>query len=385
MKICQIVPSLEQRHGGPSRSVFALSQALAAAGHVVDLFATDPVQTGVEQQGRLHVTRFAREWPQRLSVSAGLRRALQHSEAGVFHHHGLWLRTLHYAHQRARRDGVLVLSPRGMMSTWAWEHHRWRKQLARHLIHPRALEAVDGWHATSVAEEAEIRARGFRQPVCVAPNGITLPGESARREAAVHWRQICPALAGRRVALFYSRFHRKKRVIELISAWLRHAPGDWLLLLVGIPQEYTAAELEQHVQQNSGAGRVAVFSGENHPPPYAVASLFLLPSHNENFGLVIAEAMAHAVPAVVTDTTPWQALNREACGWCVPWEQYGPALAAATAAGDEDRRTRGQRARAWILREFSWDRTAAHLAEFYHRLRTSPRQADRAPFPLASE
>ncbi len=171
------------------------------------------------------------------------------------------------------------------------------------------------------------------------------------------------------MALFYSRFHEKKRIIELIDLWLEHGPRDWLLLLVGIPQTYTAAMLERYVMRQSGAGRVQAFDGTNQPPPYSVASLFLLPSHNENFGLVVAEAMAHGVAALVTDTTPWRAINSDNLGWCVPWEDYATALQAAAAETPAALRDRGAQARDWVLREFSWDKSAHKLAAFYAQLR----------------
>lgn len=368
MKLCQIVPSLEPQHGGPSRTVHALSAALARIGHSVDLFTTDPATTGTTQDGDLRITRYARDWPQRFCPSKGMRRALQQSDAQVFHHHALWLRTLHYAHAAARRQGVLVVSPRGMMSPWSWQHHRWRKQAARAFVHAGALEAVAGWHATSSAEEAEIRSHGFHQPVCVAPNGVDAPDEGALERARAHWHDVCPATASRPVALFYSRFHRKKRVLELIDLWLESGPRDWLLLLVGIPQEYTPEALEEYVARHPGSGRIAVFSGAGHPAPYAVATLFVLPSHTENFGLVVAEAMAHGVPALVTDTTPWEGMNRESRGWCVSWEQYGAALRAATAETPAALRERGRRASEWVRREFSWDECARRLAAFYATL-----------------
>ena len=151
--------------------------------------------------------------------------------------------------------------------------------------------------------------------------------------------------------------------------WLEHGPRDWLLLLVGIPQDYTPALLDDYVMRQSGAGRVQAFSGINQPPPYSVASLFLLPSHNENFGLVIAEAMAHGVPALVTDTTPWRAINSHGLGWCVPWDDYAAALKTATAEGPPALLTRGAHAREWILREYAWDRSARDLATFYAQLK----------------
>jgi glycosyltransferase involved in cell wall biosynthesis len=369
MRLCHIVPSLESQYGGTSVSVPQLSSALAELGHQVDLLATEPGAGSSRAEGNLRVETFPRDWPQRICPSAALRARLERCDAEVIHHHSLWLRTLHYAHRRARASGAkLVVSPRGMMNTWAWRHRYWRKQLGRLLIHPGALSAVDGWHATSDEEATDIKALGFSQPVCVAPNGIIAPSTADNVRHAKYWLAKCPAVGTRPVALFYSRFHQKKRVLELIDLWLARAPHDWLLLLVGIPQDYTPAMLEQRVIGASGAGRVQVFSGDNEPPPYAVASLFLLPSHSENFGLVIAEAMAAGVPALVTDGTPWSGINVDGRGWCVPWADYGDTLVAATAETHDQLRARGARARDWVSAEFSWGRSAGLLADFYQTL-----------------
>jgi glycosyltransferase involved in cell wall biosynthesis len=369
MKLCEIVPSLEERHGGPSKSVLHLSSALAEAGHEVALLATVAGPGAVTRSERLVVETFHRGWPRRICPSRGLRERLRESDAAVIHHHSLWLRTLHYAHRAAdRRGAALVVSPRGMMSDWAWRHHRGRKRLAQIVIHPGALAAVRGWHATSEEEAAEIRGLGYAQPICVAPNGVRIPGPEEMEKAAEHWHRACPEAAERPVALFYSRFHEKKRVIELIDAWLEHGPKDWLLLLVGIPQDYTPAMLEEYALRTGGPGRVRAFTGANRPPPYAAASLFLLPSHNENFGLVVAEALAHGVPALVTDTMPWRALNAQGAGWCVPWEQFPEALRAATAEDGGKLRSRGAVGRDWVAREYSWGRPARALADFYEGL-----------------
>ena len=373
MRLTHIVPSLEPQYGGPSRSVLALSSALARAGHDVDLLATEPGPGETHHQGTLRVQNFHRDWPPRLCASSAMRTALRTCDAEIIHHHALWLRTLHYAHRAAAARGAkLVLSPRGMMSRWAWRHRDWRKKFARAFIHPGAFAAVDGWHATSDEEAAEIRALGYSQPVCVAPNGVDAPASADTARAAAHWNTVCPAVGKRPVALFYSRFHRKKRVIELIDLWLEHGPRDWLLLLVGIPEDYSASLLEDYVMRQSGGGRVLAFDGTGQPAPYAVASLFILPSHNENFGLVVAEAMAHGVPALVTDTTPWRAINQDDRGWCVPWSDFATALKAATAESPASRRERGTRARDWAVREFSWDKSARDLATFYAQLKDRP-------------
>jgi glycosyltransferase involved in cell wall biosynthesis len=369
MRVTHIVPSLEARHGGPSKAVPPLAAALAGLGHEVELLSTGPVAETRKNES-LTVRIFPRGRPASLCPSPGLRAHLRTQDCDCLHSHGLWLRTLHYAHQRASALGApLVIAPRGMMSHWSWRHHRWKKRLAEKFVHPGAFAAASGWHATSPSEADDIRACGFNQPICVAPNGVTPPDPAAVAQAEAHWREACPAAFTRPTALFYSRFHRKKRVLELIDLWLAHAPRDWLLLLVGIPQEYSVNILARYIHQQSGTGRIQVFDGSHRPMPYPAASLFLLPSHSENFGLAVAEAMAHGLPVVVTDRMPWEALNQHQIGWCVSWEQYARTLRTVLDESPESRRDRGLAARDWVLAEFSWEKSAQLLVEFYASLR----------------
>ena len=370
MKACHIVPSLETRHGGPSKSVIGLARALARNGTEVELLTTDPVQGWHQAENLLEIRAFRRDWPAMFCPSRGLRSHLRTMGADVIHHHSIWLRTLHYAHTAARRsEAAFVLSARGMMDPWAWRHHSKRKAFARSVIHPGAFEAVDGWHATSQGELEALRALGFRQPICVVPNGVSAPSAEEVAAARAYWSAIVPVSDEGRIALFYSRFHQKKRLLELIDEWLEHVPDNWTLLVVGIPEDYTPRMIEDYVLRAGKRGRVRAFDGADRPAPYAVTSLFVLPSHGENFGLSIAEALAHGVPALVTDTTPWSALNSTGAGWCVPWADFGASLRAATSEGADSLKRRGAIAREWVLREYDWGRSAQLLSQFYADLR----------------
>lgn len=366
MKIVHIVPSLESRHGGPSISVPRVANALARMGHEVELLSTGAKEPAPAAIDGLTVRIFRREFPAWVCPSSELRRYLDDSIVDVVHSHGLWLRPLHYARRRTQRGDVRhVISPRGMMATWAWHHHRWRKQIVDRFVHPGALAETHGWHATSEAEAADIRSRGFRQPTCVAANGTSAPTPAEIAAATAYWQATCPRAADQPTALFYSRFHPKKRVMELIDLWIEHAPRGWLLLLVGIPETYSVSQLTEYAKRGGGSDRVRVFDGTDVPAPYVTASLFILPSHSENFGLVIAEALAHGVPALVTDTTPWGSLHSSGHGWCVAWRDFAPTLRAALSLGPEELRRIGESARRWVLAEYSWDGCARQLSDFY--------------------
>ncbi|HKB90209.1 MAG TPA: glycosyltransferase [Opitutaceae bacterium] len=255
------------------------------------------------------------------------------------------------------------------MSPWAWNHHRSQKIFADRFIHPGALRGATGWHATSDSEADDIRALGFQQPICVSPNGVILPSGTDQEKATNHWHSICPATKERRVALFYGRFHRKKRVLELIELWATLPAAQWLLLIVGIPEEYTVADLQNYVINSKLQGRVVVFDGTDRPPPYAIASLFLLPSHSENFGLTVAESLVHGVPALVTDTTPWQEMSKQEAGWCVQWIDFSKTLKRVLTESQESLASRGSRGREWAEKTFSWTRSAKILVEFYTSLK----------------
>lgn len=370
MRICHIVPSLEERHGGPSKSVRALANAHARLGASIDLLATQVQAPSAAQEDTAHVAMFPREFPQRICPSRELKQHLRSTGYDCVHHHSLWLRTLHYAYAGARHFGVpLIIAPRGMMSGWAYRHHRWRKKMAELFIHPGAFKAATGWHATSEEEAEDIRRLGFTQPICVAPNGVNPPTETELTAARSHWQTLCPATKQRPVAVFYSRFHRKKRLRELFDLWLSLATGDWLLLLVGLPEEFSVAEINGWIAAAGAQDRVAAFDGTRHPPPYAVASLFVLPSHSENFGLVVAEALTAGVPVLTTDTTPWRTLAQNNAGWCVAWPDYAMTLIKALATPASELAAMGARGHTWASQEFTWERSGRRLLDFYQRLR----------------
>lgn len=372
MRVAQVVPSLEDRHGGPSKSVRALANSLSRPDENIELLTT--MEAGqllsLDGQDTASIHTFPRVAPCWLARSPALRQHLLSTVYDCVHHHSLWLLTLRYAHEAARHhDAPLVISPRGMMSGWAWRHRRWRKRLAELFVHPGAFADAAGWHATSPEEADDIRRLGFTQPVCVSPNGVVSPSADELAAARSAWHELCPATQQRPVALFYSRFHRKKRLRELIDLWLSAPRGDWLLLIVGMAEDYTAAGLSAEIAALNAQESIAVFDGADRPPPYAVTSLFLLPSHSENFGLVVAEALAAGVPALVTDTTPWRELARQNCGWCVPWGKFGASLATALATPARELQAMGAAGRTWVGREFSWEQAAKLLSSFYQHLR----------------
>jgi glycosyltransferase involved in cell wall biosynthesis len=376
LRIHQVIADVLEVHGGPSVSVPALCDALAGLGHEVTLHTLGPPPLSTPSSYRLQTYRRARALS-KLGLSAELPRALRRAARSgeVMHSHGVWmLPNLAPAWAVRGSACTLVAAPRGMLEPWSLAQNRWPKRLLWLLAQGAALRRAELLHVTALSELQAVRALGLRAPAALVPNGVAVPAESE-----------CAHFAGARTLLFLSRLHPKKGIDNLIRAWARVQRdfGDWTLQLVGPGDDAYIRELQELVQRTA-ADRV-VFAG----PAYGAdkraafrrAQLFLLPSHSENFGQSIAEALAHGLPAIASLGTPWSGLTRERCGYWIGNDVdalsgcLGQALAQPTAA----LREMGARGRAWMQRDFSWQARARELADAY----AWTREPERVPVPSA--
>ena len=104
--------------------------------------------------------------------------------------------------------------------------------------------------------------------------------------------------------------------------------------------------------------------------PSARRDLFVLPTLSENFAITVAEALAAGTPVIATKGAPWHGLEREDCGW---WIDHGveplvAALAKAMTMQREALQAMGAKGRAWMARDFSWDRVANDMLDVYRWL-----------------
>ena len=193
--------------------------------------------------------------------------------------------------------------------------------------------------------------------------GVDVDNSSPAKKAAEHF----PALAGQRYVLLLSRLDPKKRVEILIEAFKSVQDESWRLVIAGDGRGQYVSSLKQM----AGGSEKILFTGwvEGAAKEALLrdASLFVLPSRHENFGLSVMEAMARGVPVLVS---PHVNLAREIepaeAGWVVELDALRAGL--ATVLGDDGERVRrGQAARQFSL-AYSWERTARELAELYQQI-----------------
>ena len=159
----------------------------------------------------------------------------------------------------------------------------------------------------------------------------------------------------------------------LLDAWATVRPKGWRLEIAGPDEAGHRGELERQAATLDLADAVS-FTGPLDGPAksaaLSTAELLVLPSHSESFGMAIAEALAHEAPVLTTTAAPWPALIEHQCGWWVEPSVAGlsEGLRAATASNDATLCAMGERGRALVAADFSWDRVARQFVDAYSRL-----------------
>lgn len=359
MKLLHVVPRIDQEAAGPSYSVPRLCQALAARGHEVELSCIAARESIPGVPLDLHPG-----WPilKRFEVSTSLARALRRKadHVDIVHNHSLWsMVNVAAGLVVPGRHAKLVTSPRGTLSPWALSRTRQLKRLLKPLQW-RALERADLLHATSEQELIDIRAQGLYAPVAVIPNGIDVPVDLPARIDS-----------DRRRVLFLGRIHPTKCIDRLLRAWrgLEPSHAGWELIVAGRGDDDYVQSLKE-VAESQGLQRVSFVGpvyGADKTLAYRNAELLVLPSHSENFGMVVAEALAHGCPVIASTGTPWEGLEREACGWWVGHdvETLATTMEAAMRLPRIELQAMGERGRAWMLRDFSWESVAERMEAAY--------------------
>jgi len=375
MRVVLTIAGLSPEFGGPSQSVPALAEALANENVEVDLF-TCGAQPGygapalpdpaVVRTTLLPVRSRLRQWRSRGNDFFHAVCDRSQGKDAVIHDNGLWLPTNHAVAAAARfSKQPFLISPRGMLGQWAMSYHRWKKRVAWRWFQQKDLFGASALHVTSERELADARRVGFRGPVAVIPNGISLPETS--KEWATDTRQGDGEI---RTAIFVGRIHPVKGLLDLIEAWSAVRPNGWRMVIAGGDETGHRAETEAAVA-NRGLVHVFDFVGpldrKRRQALYKNADLFVFPSYSENFGLAIAEALANEIPVITTKGTPWKDLIDYGCGW---WEEIGPeplarALHEATRLHDETRRKMGQRGRELVAMKYSWPEIAGKMTSVY--------------------
>jgi glycosyltransferase involved in cell wall biosynthesis len=370
LKIAHIVPSFFPAHvyGGPIQSVYALCNALARLGCEIRVLTTNanglnallPVDTTREH--RMGDGISVRYCPRRMRHSVSpemLRRLPEYVRwADVVHLTGVYnFPTFPTLVMSRRHRKPIVWSPRGALQRWTGSRRPAIKSLWEMIARGLAPEPLV-LHVTSEQECRESLGKFPGVKAEVIPNGIEIPSTITHMEGSGAFR-----------LLFIGRLDPKKGIENLLEACAR-LDFPWTLTIAGGGEPAYLRSIADRIRVLGLEGKAVMAGevlGEAKERTFQNADVCVVPSFTENFAIVVAEALARALPVIASRGTPWQAMEQHSCGLWI--DNCRESLAAAIAQlRSAPLREMGLRGRQWMQRDFSWETIAARMFSLYQEL-----------------
>ncbi len=419
MRVLHVISCLV-KSDGHSQFCLELAERMTAQGMEHEIFSLPSEDRAAlpDPKGLVH---YATGWPLRVlnvSLPLGLESQftarVRNFKPDVIHLHGGWHPVLFFAARVARRVKIpLLLSLHGSLRPAVMEgDRRWKKRLAWLAYQRRLVEMANVIHVSTDAEQQDLARFGFDKPGVVVPSAVSVEGVlgGADKDAlAQRW----PECAGKRCVLFLSRIHPLKGLDVLVAAWARLAGEfpDWHVLIAGPDEGGYAGKLQRRVRQTGLATRVTCCGplyGADKMCALQSADLFVLPTRSENFGLVVAEALAVGVPVITTKGAPWEELLGQEgsnvpsestnvqgdsqvvpgssfilhpssfvphgrCGWWIDLgvDSLTSALREAMGLTAKERRAMGENGRRLVQKKYAWPALVQRMGDVYARLAQS--------------
>ena len=330
MRILNIIHSVNPESGGPAEGLRQMCQATHRLGHLQEALTLDaPGEPWVKAfPGPVHaVGPRLTNYGYTTELRPWLRASLGNYDAIIVH--GLWQYQGLATWRALRHEKVpYFVYPHGMLDPWFKQRYRLKhvkKQLYWRWVEEKVLRDAAAVLFTT-DEEARLAANTFKPYRARALNmgyGLALDS-TAQAATAEDFYAVHEALRGKRLVLFLGRLHPKKGCDLLIEAFAQAATNHPSLHLVMAGPDLTGMRPElDRLAERLGVGSRITWTGMLTGPrkwgALRAAEVFALPSHQENFGVAVAEALAVGCPVLLsTQVNIWKEVVAAGAGFAEP-------------------------------------------------------------------
>ena len=369
MKLVHVVDTSSRLAGGMFECVMGLARAARALGDNVSVIAGRDRWTDADLPSwePLVVNTVPSTGLANGIMGRAMRVALDASAPDLVHLHGIWGVGARATAAWARRTGgPFVIAPRGMLDRWARDRSWIKKRVSQFVWQGWLLDNARFLHALNREEADSIAEAGWRRPVVVIPIGVAMPDVAMK--APERKKQ------GRRTLLFVGRLHPKKGLEELLHGWaalpadiretwqLKIGGWDEIGLLAKLVSQADALGLEDSVEF------VGPVFGEEKDRMFRSAAAFILPSYSEGLPMAVLEAWAYRLPVFMTRACNLpKGFDVGAAFEIGTQPDEIASVLAATLDNDAALHDAGEKGRALVERDHSWDAIARVMRGAYEQ------------------
>jgi glycosyltransferase involved in cell wall biosynthesis len=302
--------------------------------------------------------------PAAFGFSPGMWHHVLHDSMELVHLHGLWQFTSLISLWCTKITGTPhVVSPHGMLDEWALNNSRVRKNLALMFYEQKNLQSAFCIHALCESEYKSLRDIGLTVPICVIPNGVSIPDQSSAE------------LPRSRQILYLGRIHSKKGIFELLDAWKLVKENSslakgWTLKIAGWGDGKDISQLEKRISEMEATGGLSfvgpVFD-EQKARLFFESSVFILPSKSEGLPMTVLEAWSHSTPVIMTKECNLSVGFEERAALPVTCtvDSIAAGISSLIAMNDEQREEMGENGKNLVVKSFSWEAVVREWVQVY--------------------
>jgi glycosyltransferase involved in cell wall biosynthesis len=360
MKILHYIPSIDHSSGGTTTYMQLLAKEL---GKLVDLHIVTHRSKHPVTIANAQIHYLSNSLLRFYSVKRQWQRLLKDIRPDMVHINCCWIPFCALMQKWAQQLGYkAILTPHGMLEPWIIQRHHWtRKVPALYLYQKKAVRTANYIHATAESEKRNLLQLGYNDKICVVPNGVETENISMKSS----WEKT-------KTILYLSRIHPQKGIELLVdaAAQIKDVLSGYKIIIAGEGDARYIQSLKNRIREQNVEhifDFVGGVYGEKKWTLFHNADVFILPTYSENFGLVVAEALASGTPVITTKGTPWQELNTHRCGWWIDNDvnTIAKTLKEAIALPEEEYRQMGVRGHKLIKENYSIEIVAQKMIRLY--------------------
>ena len=254
----------------------------------------------------------------------------------------------------------VVLSPRGAFQQWHGSRRKVFKKIwnmiAKTLLSPR----LSFLHVTSSLEKKESQVIFPKLSIFCIPNGVCIPKVISKNSKDSSSFEI----------IFIGRIHPKKGIEIIINSMEKLRDKNVSLKIYGDGDKGYIQDLKKNIS-SKGLQNKIVFKGHINgieiSNAFMASDICVVPSFTENFGMVVAESLAHGVPVIASMGTPWEGLVKNHCGYWVE-NTVGNFVTSIDRMMHADLSEMGVNGRKWMQSDFCWERIAKRMHFTYFKI-----------------
>lgn len=328
MKFLHVISSVNSNGGGPIEGVKQLYAPLKKLGVDVEILCCDSPESAWLTNSDLPIVHALGpaylNYAYAPSLASWLRTNAPRFDAVIVN--GIWQHHSFAVHRALAGSNVpYFVFTHGMLDPW-FKHTYPLKHLKKWLYWPWGEYRVlrDARAVIFTCEEERLLARQsfwlYRANEVVTNYGTSSPPDNADALKEQFIAQL-PQLRDKRIILFLSRIHEKKGCDLLLEAFAQVAQKDKRLHLVmaGPDQTGWVTALKKQAEQLGIAEQITwpgMLQGRDKWGAFYAAEVFCLPSHQENFGIVVAEALACGKPVLISNKVNiWREIENDSAGF----------------------------------------------------------------------